>query len=223
MGYDSPHHPTRNKRDMKTFIKPIKAIITGSLCLVLAFGTSSFAGSPSRNRQQHYPAAGGIVRTLPHGHQILRSGRQEYVYHRGVFYHPDHEGFRVIRPPRGLAVHHLPPGFETLAIAGITYFLFADIYYRQANTGYIVVDAPVMQQPLTPIVVGGWIVIVDTPLLNVRSGPGMSNPVIFEVSQETRLTVESTSDGWYFVRLDDGRAGWVMSGYTRQMPPEPKG
>jgi len=55
---------------------------------------------------------------------------------------------------------------------------------------------------------------VISPALNVRSGPGVGNPVIDVVFQGDELAVNrrDTATGWYQVQLDDGRTGWVSGG-----------
>ncbi|MDJ0780690.1 MAG: SH3 domain-containing protein [Desulfosarcinaceae bacterium] len=55
---------------------------------------------------------------------------------------------------------------------------------------------------------------VTAHLLNVRQNPGRHHPILLQVPKGTYLSVQATSDGWLFVRIADGRMGWVMKRYT---------
>lgn len=57
--------------------------------------------------------------------------------------------------------------------------------------------------------------VVTTPRLNVRSGPGMHHPVIGEVQLNNVLQIVGSAAGWWQVRLVNGQYGWVMGVYTR--------
>jgi len=52
---------------------------------------------------------------------------------------------------------------------------------------------------------------VITPVLNVRSGPGLSYPVIglLRTGTAVDITGRNTPSGWWQVRLGDGSGGWV--------------
>ncbi len=54
---------------------------------------------------------------------------------------------------------------------------------------------------------------VTATSLNVRSGPSTSNSIITAISNGTRVTILSESNGWYNVRLPDGRTGWASGQY----------
>ncbi|RKD23930.1 hypothetical protein BEP19_05765 [Ammoniphilus oxalaticus] len=45
--------------------------------------------------------------------------------------------------------------------------------------------------------------------LNVRTKPGLSHPVITQVKQEQRYTVEAIKDEWIQIKLDNGEKGWI--------------
>jgi uncharacterized protein YgiM (DUF1202 family) len=113
-------------------------------------------------------------------------------------------------------------GFETIIVAGITYFLLAGVYYQKAPSGYVVVDTP--QDPVqyqeANQNAGGSSVVVEVEVLNVRSGPGMNHAVIHQVNLWDKLVMMETTPGWYYVRLPDGTFGWVAMKYTRIMDPD---
>ena len=45
---------------------------------------------------------------------------------------------------------------------------------------------------------------------NVRDAPSMTSAIKFRVKNGESLTVTDTRGGWYAVKLDDGRSGWVF-------------
>ncbi len=52
---------------------------------------------------------------------------------------------------------------------------------------------------------------VDTSVLNVRLGPGMAYDVMEQVEQGQEYQVLEEQNGWYKIRLDHDRIGWVAS------------
>lgn len=117
---------------------------------------------------------------------------------------PSHHG-----PSYGHRISILPRGFETLMIAGLTYYLVAGTYYQRSANGYIVVDPPPAN-----IQQSSGIVVVNTGLLNVRSGPGTENGVVAQVSRGQQLQVKGVAPDWYYVQLSNGTDGWVMMKYV---------
>jgi len=137
---------------------------------------------------------------------------------------PSPFGFTRFAPPRGLCVPHLPLGFETVMIAGITYFVFAGIYYQRAASGYVVVDPPPQQPAPAPTpTLTGTVLVVDTDLLNVRSGPGAEHEVINQVRKGMQFEVLDTAPGWKYIHVKGNMNGWVMEEYTHLLAPEAKG
>ncbi|GAB6908116.1 putative SH3 domain-containing protein [Desulfosarcina cetonica] len=192
------------------------------LVVGLVAGSSAWAGPPMNRSHGDYPQEGQYRQSIPADHQRVRMGGDPMVFHKGVYYRHDPRGYRVVRPPRGTKIDHLPLGVETLLIAGVTYFLLAGIYYQKAPSGYVVVDAPASAPP-SPTMAAGQVLAVDTALLNVRSGPGLDHPVVSQARLGERLVVQQTSGGWCFVGLPDGRTGWVMVQYTRPVAPGAQG
>ena len=57
---------------------------------------------------------------------------------------------------------------------------------------------------------------VGVPYLNMRSGASTAYSVVTVLTYDTKLLVyTSTSTGWLYVRIPDGRYGWVYGAYTR--------
>lgn len=55
------------------------------------------------------------------------------------------------------------------------------------------------------------IVTVETSVLNVRYGPGLSHDVLTQVKEKERLFVLGEENKWYKVRLNNDQVGWVAS------------
>lgn len=74
-----------------------------------------------------------------------------------------------------------------------------------------------------PVVDGGtvpppnYMGVVTVPSLNVRSGPGLNNPIITRLSQGNSITIlgRDYSGNWFKVSLYDGTTGWVMARYVQ--------
>lgn len=54
-------------------------------------------------------------------------------------------------------------------------------------------------------------VIVETDVLNVRYGPGLSHDVLTQVQENDRLFLLGEENKWFKVRLGDDQVGWVAS------------
>jgi N-acetylmuramoyl-L-alanine amidase len=52
--------------------------------------------------------------------------------------------------------------------------------------------------------------------VNVRSGPGTENKVIDHADYGDSYEVVTTSDGWYQVRLDGDRTGWISAALVKE-------
>lgn len=188
------------------------------------------AGSPGDEKNEAprggapYPEIGGISNDIPDGYDIVRVGSQEYVFHEGIFYTRELQGFKVVAPPKDAVIRRLPVGFETLIVDGITYFVFADVYYNRTTGGYVVVDSLPDAEFLQGMAVDekGKSLAVDVDMLNVRSGPGVEHPVVSQLQMGDVVTVQGTFDEWYYVALPDGSYGWLLSKLTRLMPSDPK-
>jgi uncharacterized protein YgiM (DUF1202 family) len=52
-------------------------------------------------------------------------------------------------------------------------------------------------------------VVVTSPLVNIRSGPGMSHAVVSRVKKDEGLTFIAEQGEWFQVQLSGGRTGWI--------------
>ena len=142
---------------------------------------------------------------------FIASGSPAYAYRYPVFHHNHHHAYR-----------------STFGIGIISGVIAANLFYRppaaviiepacpkfgsgDPETARFVLDrvCPVSHSEI----VDNW-VSVNTPILNVRSGPGLKFSVIGHIYEGDLLTIKGNSPQWIYVRLPDGNFGWVMAEYT---------
>ena len=156
-----------------------------------------------------------VVHYIPPRHAVILHGHERYHYYSGRYYRPWNSGFILVRPPLGLIVMSLPIGHRVFISAGIPYFVFGDVYYRQVPMGYQVVEPirdPAVNLPET--------VSVNIDLLNVRYGPDKTEEVIAQIERYTRLRVIGSAPGWLYVEIEgqEDLRGWVMEEYVSAEP-----
>jgi hypothetical protein len=171
--------------------------------------------SPSVSRQ------GNVIRKLPRGYRRVWHESRPYFYSGGVFYTQGTYGFIVVRAPIGSIVVSLPVGFRRLWVSDAYYYAYGGTFYRRAPSGFVVVappaevvleeEAPVLVQPSEA---AEGQVSVTASILNVRSGPDLSYPLIYQVHSGYILELHGQSRGWLYVELPNGEFGWVMSEFT---------
>lgn len=54
-----------------------------------------------------------------------------------------------------------------------------------------------------------WMVSVNEPYLEIRTGPGRGYPVFYTVEHSETVTVIKQKTGWYKVRTDRDKSGWI--------------
>jgi len=162
------------------------------------------------DRHREYRYSKPVVHRLPTRHAVILHGRDHYHYYEGRFYMPWGLGFMLVRPPLGLVVLNIPLGSRIVVSAGISYYVFGDVYYRRVPMGYEVVEP--IRGP-----VSGWPdrVQVVTDLLNLRYGPDSNEEVIAQVQRYTVLRVLGSAPGWLYVEIEgEDVRGWVMERYV---------
>jgi uncharacterized protein YraI len=86
---------------------------------------------------------------------------------------------------------------------------------------YIRSTVPIYSLPVvdggSPVPPPNYSGIVTAPSLNVRSGPGLYNPVITRLNQGQQINIlgRDYSGNWFKVSLYDGTTGWVMARYVQ--------
>jgi hypothetical protein len=176
--------------------------------------------SPRIYRNRH------VVKRLPWGYNRTWYNRRPYFYSRGIFYRPDPFGFLSVRAPVGAIVVSLPIGYQRHWIDGTPYYAYVGTYYRRVPAGYVVVDRPPtvviednIPEIVPPAISASGKVIVDAPVLNVRSGPSLNDKKIYQFDEGYILEVNGRSDGWLYVQLPNGEYGWVKSVFTKPLKP----
>lgn len=59
----------------------------------------------------------------------------------------------------------------------------------------------------------GQMGVVTAKSLNVRSGPGTNNSVLFTVKKNETVEIKGSSNGWYKIKSSLGKEGWASSTY----------
>jgi hypothetical protein len=167
---------------------------------------------------------GHVVQSLPRGYKRIWYRREPYYFFGGVFYRPTLSGFVVVKAPVGAIVISLPVGYQRLWYDDTVYYIYDGTFYRQIPAGYIVVEPPPAlivedggPELVQPLEKGSGKVSVTAPILNVRSGPAMHYPKIYQVERGYILEVMGKSDGWLYVQLPNGEFGWVMAEFTLRL------
>ena len=62
----------------------------------------------------------------------------------------------------------------------------------------------------------GKIGIVTASSLNVRSGPGTDNPVLFTIKKNEKVEIKESLNGWYKIKISSGKEGWASSSYISE-------
>ncbi|MCP4746825.1 MAG: SH3 domain-containing protein [Desulfobacteraceae bacterium] len=172
-----------------------------------------------------YP--GHKVRVIPHGHRIVHVGPKKFFYLEGIFYRPGPDHYLVVAAPIGAVVHAIPVAAVTLTIGAMMYYTHNDVYYEKVPNGYKVVPMPeaVIVDEAEPEShdLSGMRIAVNVAFLNVRSGPGKRHPVTRQLRMGDILIIESTADGWHYVKLPDNSFGWVMAKFTIIAQPKAQG
>ncbi len=57
-------------------------------------------------------------------------------------------------------------------------------------------------------------VVVETPSVNIRKGPGKTHPILFKASQGVTFKVLAEKEDWLKVRHENGDRGWVVKSST---------
>jgi hypothetical protein len=190
-----------------------------TLMVFWAWGSVQSHADDQWSRKRH-PAQ---VRVQKKAYRPVVVKGHRYFYRQGFFYRHGPRGYVRERAPIGAAIVSLPFGFRTVGIGGGLYFEFGGTYYRRMPQGYVVVAPPVVNAPVVyqnSVQISGN-VTVTAPLLNVRSGPGMSFGVLDRVRAGENLAVMNRSGQWLYVRVPSGQVGWVLEPFTvaTSLPP----
>jgi hypothetical protein len=90
-----------------------------------------------------------------------------------------------------------------------------DLQRAEQHISYALADAQVqlgsseIAAPPVSVESGKATVVVTAPLVNIRSGPGMTHDSINWAKKDTVLDALKEEGEWWRVQLSDGRVGWV--------------
>ena len=206
----------------------VAAISLAGILIAMTVTADSAFAQPRRAAEVRYPAQrqSRVVVSLPKNHRAVSVGRTRYFYYRGTFYRKASAGYVVVNAPLGAVVADLPAGFRMNVVGGMSHFTYGGVNYRRVPSGYRVVSPPpaiMVQAPpyrFAELPVPDKQIAVIAQRLNVRSGPGVNQAVVGQVVRGTRLVIQGSAAGWWYVQLPDGESGWVMAAFTT-LPPQP--
>lgn len=73
------------------------------------------------------------------------------------------------------------------------------------------VKAPPSEVPMPVQAITGQVAVVDSKIINIRSGPGTEYPVIKQAAAGEILLILAQSGDWFQVSIDQGQLGWVAN------------
>ena len=156
-------------------------------------------------------------------HRPEWKAKRKFFNNRWKYNRPYRRGYNY---PGARMFRRLPFGYRTVWIGGGPYFVFNGVYYRNAPSGYVVVQSPpetiVVREtptPVKPFISASGNVLVTVSTLNVRTGPGLDYSLVSQVEEGSILEVRGKTDGWLYVQLTDGQSGWVKSVFTERLEP----
>lgn len=217
-------------------VRYLTVILTGILAVTFTLPVNDAMADRRRPRPgrviispPHIPP-GRVVPNLPSRHRRVIVKDRELFFHGGVFYGKWPGGFVVLGPPVGTVVVNIGIGFETVLFGGILYYYTGGLFYRRVPRGYMVIEPPpeVIFVERPPVVVepareATGMVTVTALRLNVRTGPSLDQPVIYQVNQNDLLVIQGSAPGWLYVETPSGGFGWVMTGFTAPVLPPASG
>lgn len=153
-----------------------------------------------------------LIGIIMAGASPVQAGRYSGRYH-GYRHHHYHSSY---------------PYWGAFGVGIITGAIVGNLYYGPPARTVIVEPAPPIVVQPAPVIVqrsyvpvnpqaaaGNW-VSVATPILNVRSGPGMNFSIVGRVYQGDLLLTKGSAPQWVYVQLPGGNFGWVMTEFTAQ-------
>jgi len=136
------------------------------------------------------------------GHkEVVVVGRDRYHYRDGFFFRPCWFGFEcaVSKPPLGAVITVLPFGHHVRVVAGVTYYHYGNVYYRECPGGYTVVDEPVVVT--APVVV--------VPPVVVKAPQSVPATVVSGSAQTITVNIPNRSGSFTPVTLVRQGEGYV--------------
>lgn len=80
-----------------------------------------------------------VIRRLPRGYRMHRSGKDRFYYHKGRYYRKHNHGYVRVYHPR---LHRLPRHARRVVIDWVTYWICDDIFYIYRDGCYEICERP---------------------------------------------------------------------------------
>ncbi len=156
---------------------------------------------------------------LPPEHEVIHSGAEVFYFIDGYFYKKSSQGYLLTTVPIGVSVTKIPNNAIVINVDKTIYYACNDAYYQKTSKGFVVVQKPA--KPYTPTAKKGEHLQVVAQLLNMRSGPGNTFPIIQQITKNQIVEVQSSSIDWAYVKLPGSGYGWVKLKFTASTTAKP--
>ena len=90
------------------------------------------------------PRWGAVVTTVPAGAVVVKSRRNPFHFHQGIYYARRNDGFVIVRPAAGVRVRILPVGYRTINVGPRSFYYYYGTFYTRASSSddFVVTDPP---------------------------------------------------------------------------------
>ena len=128
-------------------------------------------------------------------------GRRGGYYYRGGRWY-SHGWFGLDLAVSALAIgaiaESLPPRYTTVVVGGVPYYYYDSAYYRPCPSGYVVVPAPVMTQPIivTPEAAQPVMVTAPAPAVQPQTPETVTINIPNSRSGYTAITLKKYGNGF---------------------------
>jgi hypothetical protein len=149
--------------------------------------------------------------------------KRKFFNKRGAYYRPYRSGYygRKARVAYGR-----PYGYRRAWPRNSAYISLSGLFYQSPPVSYVVVKTPpktvVIRETSTivrPVASATGNVLVTVSTLNVRTGPDLGYSFVSQVKEGSILELHGTTDDWSYIKLPDGRFGWITSVFTEPLEP----
>ena len=163
-----------------------------------------------------------IVRQLAR-HEPEWVAKRKFINKRGAYYRPYRRGYYG---RKARVVYGRPYGYRRPWPRNSAFISLSGVFYHSPPTSYAVVKIPpetvVIRETSTivrPVESATGNVLVTVSTLNVRTGPDIGYSLVSQIKEGSILELRGKSYDWSYVKLPDGRFGWVTSVFTESMEP----
>lgn len=145
-----------------------------------------------------------LLTTLCCSDAFARGGERYggHYYRDGRWYRHGWFGFdiAVTALTIGALVEALPPRYNTVVVGGVPYYYYDSVYYRPCPSGYVVVPAPVVTQPIVVTPEIGQPVVVTNAAPVAQPQPQTPETVTINIPNSrggyTAITLKKAGKGY---------------------------